>query len=94
MNKKEDKKEIEEKVKFFECACKSLEHLFILRFDYEDDDLYIEVHLDILPWHKRIINGIKHIFGYRSMYGCFGCWMGDKKTAKEMIDVLQKYIDN
>lgn len=55
------------------CNCGNTEHQLIFRvFDGDDDPLiYVTIHLCKFPFWKRLINGVKYIFGHRSKYGDF-----------------------
>jgi hypothetical protein len=50
----------------FICACHSPEHQFILSYDEEDNEIYLNIYLKHNKILKRIIVAIKHIFGYKS----------------------------
>ena len=73
------------------CACHSTEHQIVIQKDEEDNVVYCSIHLSPLPWYKRLINGIKYIFGYRCCYGDFDEFIFDKShigTLHEIIKVL------
>lgn len=75
------------------CACHSTEHQIVIQKDEEDKVLYCSIHLSPLPWYKRLINGIKYIFGYRCKYGDFDEFLFDEKhidKLKKMINFLNK----
>lgn len=64
-----------EKQELFICACHKVEHQMIMRW-WEDDDeeeklVCCEIHLNKLPFFKRLIHGIKYILGYTSAVGDF-----------------------
>ena len=64
-----------------------------LRKDDELKDIYMTIHLKPFPWYKRIINGIKYIFGYRCAYGDFDEFILSHKhtdTLRKMADFLSK----
>ena len=74
------------------CACHSTEHQIVIQKDEEDRMLYCSIHLSPMPWYKRIVNGIKYIFGYRCKYGDFDEFIFNEKHIeglKEMIDFLE-----
>jgi hypothetical protein len=57
---------------FLVCECRSPEHVVqITANTMKDSDtvLYIGVQLPKLPWHKRVVRGVKYIFGYQCKYG-------------------------
>lgn len=55
------------------CQCENAEHQLIFRAFKDDVDpwVYVSIHLCKLPFWKRLYNGVKYIFGHRSMYGDF-----------------------
>lgn len=55
------------------CNCGSAEHQLIFRaFECDDDPwVYVTIHLRKFPFWKRLVNGVKYIFGHRSKYGDF-----------------------
>ena len=86
---KEELKDIE----LMLCDCESTEHQIILKKDEELKYIYATIHLKPLPWYKRITNGIKYIFGYRSAYGDFDEFILSHKhvdTLSKMADFLSK----
>lgn len=70
------------------CACNSIEHQIVVQKDDDEKVLYCSIHLSPLPWHKRIVNSIKYIFGHRSCYGDFDEFIFDEKH----IDKLEKMV--
>lgn len=70
------------------CACHSVEHQIVIQKDEEDKVLYCSIHLLPLPWYKRIVNGIKYIFGYRSKYGDFDEFLFDKKHITKLNQMV------
>ena len=55
------------------CECHSTEHQMVVY--YEEDDrhpmVFIHIHLNKQPFWKRLIYGIKYIFGRKCRYGAF-----------------------
>lgn len=84
---------MENKVIF--CECQSPEHQIIFFYDKEDDVIYMETHLSNSKsiW-KRIISGIKYIFGYKSKFGNFDSLVLGFKQIKELDDVVNSYYNN
>lgn len=76
----------------FICKCGDPAHqLIISKFEGE---IFVTVHLKPLPWYKRIINAVKYIFGYRSIYGEFTEFIFNEKDSEklqEIIDYLKNY---
>jgi len=74
------------------CACSSDEHQIILHKDEEEKMVYCTIHLVTLPFWKRLIYGIKYIFGYKCKYGNFEEFILDKRHVdklKELIKFLE-----
>lgn len=77
---------------YFDCTCWDSEHVLRVIHDPDDTDEFfsIEIHLDNKTFFKRIWIGLKYIFGFRSRYGAFGCWVLHKDDTDRMIEILQK----
>jgi hypothetical protein len=74
----------------FVCTCHSLEHQYSFWYSKEDG-LYCEPHLNTtLPFYKRLILGIKYIFGYKSRIGAWDEFI----FKKEDLDKLKNIINN
>lgn len=91
----------------FICECHSPEHQFILTYieggfiktrevEYlEEDMLSITIHLaNYKSFWKRLISGIKYIFGYKSRYGNFDSILFDPKDCDRLIHYLQKFKES
>lgn len=74
------------------CQCNSMEHQFSFVW-WKDEDLggevYMEVHLTPFSFWQRLKNGIKYIFGYRSMYGDFD----DIILRKEDVHKIERVVE-
>ena len=59
----------------FICKCENTEHQIVCSWfgddDYDVRDVYATVHLRKKPFLKRLIYGLKYIFGYQCKYGAF-----------------------
>ena len=76
------------------CACHSPEHQMIIDYDEEDNLAYVEIHLAPLPFFKRLKNGIKYIFGHRSIYGDFDEMILTNEYGAYLKDLGEKLIKN
>ena len=69
------------------CQCNSEEHQFSFVW-FEDEqgqgEVYMECHLTPLPFWQRLKNGIKYIFGHRSVYGDFDDIILRKEDAHKL----------
>ena len=85
------KKKTEDIREFFVCKCNDPQHQFIIQtIDFENDPaVYISVLLTPVGFFKRLINGIKYIFGHRSKYGDFQEIIINPDDA----DILQDVVD-
>lgn len=89
---------------FLICECESLEHLAC--FTFCDDNVVVDdegteinfkyvalsIHLKKLPFFKRLVNGVKYIFGYTSAYGDYDEYIIKKEDAKKFKKVV-KYLE-
>ena len=48
------------------CKCAEINHCCIITYNEEDKEVYINIHLNRLSFWKRLVYGIKYIFGHRS----------------------------
>lgn len=53
------------------CQCFSPEHQILFHYDTEDKMVFVQVHLNKLPFFKRLKYAFKYLFGYKSKYGAF-----------------------
>lgn len=62
-----------EKQEIFICSCDNVEHQIVMRWweDVNPKEVYCEIHLNKLPFFKRLVHGIKYIFGHKSTFGKF-----------------------
>lgn len=79
-----------EKQEIFTCACSNVEHQMVMRW-WSDDAIPVvccEIHLNKLPFFKRLVHGIKYIFGYKCAYGDFQEFLFKQEDAYR----LQKMV--
>ena len=73
------------------CDCSSEEHQLIVRWDNDDREVYVSVHLaNYMGFWKRLWHAVKYVFGYKSRYGAFD----EVILRKEDADNLQKVVDH
>ena len=79
-----------EKKEVFICSCHNVEHQMVVRWDEDEEPkmVYCEIHLNELPFFKRLWNGLKYIFGHKSNYGHFQEFIFSSKDAYR----LQKFV--
>jgi hypothetical protein len=65
------KKEEEGLQELIICACHNTEHQMIIGSVSGWDEIFVSFHLKKLPFLKRLVHGIKYIFGYKCRYGDF-----------------------
>lgn len=78
------------------CDCTSTEHQIVIIKDIDEvigREAYIQIHLSKLSFFKRLIYGIRYIFGYKSRYGCFEEFIISNDNI-EKIEELVKFIKN
>lgn len=79
---------------YFDCVCKSEEHLVSFSLYNEDGikELYLTTHLSQENnIFQRAWLAVKYIFGYRSRYGNFGTWVLAEEDVDELMELLTKY---
>lgn len=72
------------------CACSSVEHQIIIS-KWNDDGYkhaYLMIHLNKLPFFKRLIHGLKYIFGYKCKYGDFEEFIIDDKNVNKLKEIV------
>ena len=69
------------------CECHSPEHQAIFTYFPQEDDVIMTVHLKPDSFWKRIVGGIKYIFGHRSMYGDFDEFIFNPDDWEKVQDV-------
>jgi hypothetical protein len=73
------------------CECNHSEHQMIIRY-FEDDEypqVYVDVCLNQLSFFKRLILGIKYIFGYNSKYGVFDEFIMNETHINQLENVIK-----
>ena len=79
--------EINEKVEIFICDCHSREHQIIFQYDLDDNLVYCNIHLCNHTFWVRVVQGIKHIFGYKCRYGNFDEFVWRIEDADKLIEL-------
>lgn len=73
--------------KIFICDCHSIEHQ--CKFYNVDNQIFITIHLQSGSFWKRLIYGIKYIFGYSSKFGEWDEFIfknGDLNKLKQFLN--------
>ena len=79
----------------FVCRCHDIHHQFIIRtvdFD-KHPEIYVSVFLYRYDFFKRLVNGIKYIFGHRSVFGYFDEVIirpEDAPRLQKVVDMLEE----
>lgn len=73
----------------FICQCNNTEHQLIFSYFVDYKEVYVSVHLRPKTLWKRIVGGIKYIFGYKCKYGHFDEFIFKRQDA----DRLQKVVN-
>lgn len=73
------------------CNCSSVEHQVIFRWDNQDEEVYLHIHLaNNMNFWRRLWCGIRYAFGYKCRYGEFD----EVVLRKEDADNLQKVVSH
>lgn len=67
------------------CECHSIDHQIRFDHDKDDNEIYVSIHLVTSNFFKRLIHGIKYIFGFKSVYGDFDSFIFKKEHADVLI---------
>ena len=81
---------------YFECQCGADEHLMRITIDKDPHDpgIYAHFFLDSYrPWHQRLWDATKYVFGYRCKYGHFGEWILRDEDAERLKVLLEDYLN-
>lgn len=75
------------------CECCSVEHQLIFRTihnppDMQNDEVFIDIHLNKKPFWKRLKHGLKYIFGYECRFGAFDEIITTKEKLQNIINKL------
>ena len=79
--------EIEE---FYQCACHSEEHLIKVYIDLETNQAHLIVALKKFGFFKRLIQGIKYLFGHESDFGHFDDFIFNAEDIPQFIKTLER----
>jgi len=75
------------------CDCSSVEHQVVITHDSEENMVYLHIHLQSYDsFWKRLVRGIKYIFGYKSRYGDWDEIIlnpEDKSKIEEIVKTLE-----
>lgn len=75
----------------FICKCGDPSHQLIM--SKSEGEIFVTIHLKPLSLYKRVINAVKYIFGFRSIYGEFTEFIFNEKDSdklQEIVDYLKK----
>ena len=79
------------------CSCNNIEHQIHIYKDEEFKSVAMSIHLVSGSFWKRLINGIKYIFGYKSKYGDFDEFIFKPLHGDSLIQIgveLKQYQNN
>ena len=80
----------------FVCECHSLEHQTKFFYDEEDQMLYVYIHLTQHGFWKRLIAGIRYIFGRSSRFGEWDQFIfkeEDEAKLREFLNQIKREKD-
>lgn len=78
------------------CDCKSTEHQIVINFDDTDNlkMVYLHIHLaNHKNFFKRLLIGIKYVFGYKSKYGQWDEFIITKDNYSKLKNITN-FIDS
>jgi len=72
------------------CQCGSVDHQLTFFCDKEDNIVYCHIHLsNYKTFFKRLICGIKYIFGYKTKYGDFDSFIFKHQHVEKLIKIAE-----
>lgn len=72
------------------CACHSVEHQIVFRKEIDDTpEVYAEIHLNKLPFWKRLRYAIRYVFGYQCQYGAFDEFLFSEEHIEPLEEILK-----
>jgi len=81
---------------YFQCDCSSDEHSMVFHLDEDCWDGNPEIYTSVFLQperniFKRLWIAIRYMFGYRSKYGAFDCFIMQLKDADKMIRLCEAF---
>jgi hypothetical protein len=78
---------------FFECQCYSDEHTLKFTYEPKDDELYTSVYLSqYRNFFQRVWTAVRYVFGHRSRYGHWDCFILQREDAERLRGLLDQLI--
>jgi hypothetical protein len=59
----------ESETKMLICECNSAEHQIIIHYEQDENVAYCHIHLSKRSFMKRLVLGLRYIFGYHCVFG-------------------------
>ena len=75
------------------CECEDVDHSMVVRWDDDDEFVYVNIHLKTLPLFDRLKNAFNYILGKRSRYGDFDEFIlraEDLPKVEKIVEFLKK----
>lgn len=85
--------------RYLECNCKSLEHTVQFMWFNEDsgdrDYNFLYMHTYLNPWGfwRRLVQAVKHIFGYQCRFGCVEEFLLTDPEVEQLRDICNEYLE-
>jgi hypothetical protein len=83
---------------YIECVCDDISH--VVRIDHVRRDgleppyLIIHNHLNpYLGFFKRVLVGVRYIFGHRTKYDAFDCTTVPEESARDLQKIVNDYLN-
>jgi len=78
---------------YITCSCSSPDHEVIIMIDNDSGELYMYTQLHYQSFLKRLVIGLKYIFGARASNGT-GHWEETLLMQDQVVDLAQKLLTN
>ena len=77
---------------YVECRCGTIEHTLRFILDKQEKEVYSEIQLNhYMPWYKRILPGIKYIFGSKFHGTNWDCWVMDETNIEQFKQMITDF---
>jgi len=73
------------------CSCNDINYSMLYETDVLGNEkfVFLYIHLNKIPFHKRLIYAIKYIFGYQSSFGAFDEIIIDKDNIQGFENIVK-----
>lgn len=71
------------------CECHSTEHQIVINYDEEDNIVFCHIHLVKYGFFKRLVLGVRYIFGYKCRFGHWDEFIFSNKDVNKLEEIVK-----